>query len=106
MAIIALIFAAGCVQEMQPRTSDRNLAYMDCKDACEYDAKIVREQNLSDGPCLLNPAKSATDWVCDIAHNPRLPIDDLPENQCSAYREGKAKHFVELDKNCELIRAV
>jgi len=33
-------------------------------------------------------------------------VDNKPENQCSAFREGKAKHFVEVNTSCELIRAI
>ena len=44
-------------------------------------------------------------WVVDIAHSPRLSIDDLPENQCPAYLQGSAQHFVELDPKGNLIRA-
>ncbi len=106
IVVVAIIFAAGCVQEGQMQSSDRDRAYMACKDACEYDAKILLKQNLSSGPCLLNPVETASDWVCDVAHNPRHAIDDLPENQCGAFREGEAHHFVELDENCGLIRAI
>ncbi len=59
--------------------------------------------DFSNGSCLSNALMP--DWVADIAHSPRLPIDDLPENQCSAYLEGRAKHFVELDVDGNLIRA-
>lgn len=60
-------------------------------------------EDLSDGPCLSNNV--IKDWVADIAHDPREAVDDLPENQCSAYRDGTAKHFVELDPSGELIQA-
>lgn len=72
-------------------------------------AKAVYKQykelgwDFSKGPCLSNAL--LPDWVLDIAHNPREPIDNLPENQCSAYREGSAHHFVELDPKGNLIRA-
>lgn len=59
--------------------------------------------DFSNGPCLSNALMPG--WVVDIAHNPRQPIDDMAENQCSAYREDKAKHFVELDPKGNLIRA-
>jgi hypothetical protein len=42
--------------------------------------------------------------VADVVHSPRDPIDDLPENQCQAYLEGRAKHFVEIDVNGNIIR--
>ena len=58
--------------------------------------------DLSSGPCLSNDL--LPDWVVDIAHNPRQKLDDLPENQCQAFIEGRAKHFVELDLKGEVIR--
>ena len=59
-------------------------------------------EDLSKGPCLSN--EIAPDWVCDVAHNPREAVDNKPENQCSAYREGKAHHFIEVAANCTIIR--
>ena len=59
--------------------------------------------DFSDGPCLSNDLLPA--WVADIVHEPRQSADDLPQNQCSAYLEGKAQHFVELDVTGELIQA-
>lgn len=58
--------------------------------------------DFSSGPCLTNDL--LPDWVVDIAHNPRQKLDDLPENQCQAFIEGRAKHFVELDLEGEVIR--
>lgn len=55
------------------------------------------------GPCLSNSV--LPDWVADVAHNPRKPVDDKAENQCSAYRDGGAHHYVELDPEGQLIRA-
>lgn len=68
-----------------------------------YSQKKERGEDFSNGPCLSNAL--LPNWVVDIAHNPRLPIDDLPENQCPAYIEGRAQHFVELDLEGNLIRA-
>jgi hypothetical protein len=48
--------------------------------------------------------KINNDWVVDVAHNPRQAIDNLPENQCADYREGKVKHFIELDLNGEVTK--
>lgn len=67
-----------------------------------YQEKKAQGLSFSDGPCLSN--NIFPDWVVDIAHNPRQPIDDITENQCSAFREGKAHHFIELDPNGNLIR--
>lgn len=68
-----------------------------------YSQRRDRGEDFSSGPCLSNALMA--NWVADIAHNPRLPIDDLPENQCVAYLEGRAEHFVELDIEGNLIRA-
>ena len=59
-------------------------------------------ESLENGPCLSNDLMPG--WVADIAHNPRQAIDDLPENQCAAFIQGKATHFVELDLKGEVIR--
>lgn len=58
--------------------------------------------DFTDGPCLTNDL--LPDWVVDIVHNPSQDIDNLPENQCAAYTEGRAKHFVEMDSKGEIIR--
>lgn len=66
---------------------------------------LAAGKDLANGPCLANPIPSNPDWVCDVAHWPREEVDNLKENQCSAY--GKvAKHFVEVTPNCTFIRAV
>ena len=57
--------------------------------------------DLSSGPCLSNSV--APGWVCDVAHWPRLPVDNDPRNQCPAYGK-EAFHFVEVDENCNVIR--
>ena len=102
-----MIFAAGCISGNSnngANTYDEGslLRSDSCVELCLQ--KANEGQNLSSGPCLTN--EIAPDLVCDVAHNPREAIDDLPENQCSAYRNGTAHHFVEVDENCNLIRAI
>jgi hypothetical protein len=75
-----------------------------------YQAAKEKGEDLSQGPCLSNELYGnskypETMWVLDIAHSPQQAVDDLPQNQCGAFREGKAKHFVELDPDGEVIRA-
>ncbi|VVB59788.1 Uncharacterised protein [uncultured archaeon] len=95
IALVSVIFAAGCV-------NPKDNAIGSCENLCGQ--KSNEGQNLSSGPCL--SGEIAPGWVCDIAHNPRQAVDDLPENQCSAFRNGTAHHFVEVDEKCNLIRAV
>ncbi len=66
-------------------------------------ARIIVDEDLSSGPCLSDSV--IPDWVADIAHNPRQAVDDMPENQCAAFRSGQAHHFVELDVSGNLIKA-
>lgn len=68
-----------------------------------YRQRKAMRVDFSTGPCLSNALMPG--WVVDIVHSPRTSIDELPENQCSAYIGGKAVHFVELDTEGNLIRA-
>jgi hypothetical protein len=74
-----------------------------CINKCK--SELALGKDLSNGPCLLDPIPLAEDWVCDVAHWPREDVDNLPENQCNTYREGKATNFVEVTPKCEFIRA-
>lgn len=67
-----------------------------------YRQKKLLGYDFSSGPCLTNDL--IPDWVADLAHLPRQSEDNLPQNQCPAYLEGRAKHFVELDLDGNLIR--
>ncbi len=67
-----------------------------------YLEKRREEVDMEDGPCL---GKIADDWVLDIVHNPRQPVDNKPQNQCQDFIEGKAHHFIELDPEGKLIRS-
>ena len=62
-------------------------------------------QDVSAGPCISESLPGLPDWVADVAHDPRQPIDDEAANQCQRYRSGQANHFVELNVDGKLIRA-
>jgi hypothetical protein len=62
-------------------------------------------QDMSAGPCISESLPGLDDWVADVAHDPRQPVDDEPANQCQRYRDGQAHHFVELNTDGTLIRA-
>lgn len=97
-AFFLLLFAlVGCIQ--QTTVSVEQQATEECESLCLIDSW---ENGWENGKCLSN--EIIEDWVCDVAHSPRQPVDDLPENQCSAFREGKARHFVELNTECEVIK--
>ncbi len=67
-----------------------------------YNQAKDQKVDFKDGPCLSNALISG--WVLDLAHSPREVLDDLPENQCKAYLEGSAKHFIEMDLQGNLLR--
>jgi hypothetical protein len=91
-----LLLLVGCAAPVADNLLD------ECVHACEE----ALPADLESGPCLLDPMHSDSSWVCDVAHEPRLDVDNAPENQCSAYRQGRAMHFIELSPRCELIRKI
>ena len=80
--------------------------------AVREDDRIARAQQLyrqkkemgvsmDTGPCL---GTLEADWVVDVAHMPRAAADDQPANQCAAYRDGTAQHFIELTPEGDFLR--
>jgi len=102
--MLAILFVSGCTETVQTPGSQKvytkDDAFAACKELCEAskDAGV----DLSEGPCLSD--QIVKDWVCDIAHDPRQPTDNDPENQCQAFIKQEAHSFIELDENCELIQ--
>jgi hypothetical protein len=70
-----------------------------------YAAQAAAGVDFTNGPCISDELEDVPGWSVDVAHDPREDIDDQPENQCQAYREGRTAHFVELDPDGNLIRA-
>lgn len=113
LSVIAVVsLAIVYVHETNPFNAEVKTKYKpglddDIDNAVGKAQKIFKDRkalgiDFTAGPCLTNDLMP--DWVVDIAHNPRQPSDELAENQCPAYTEGRAKHFVELDLDGEVIR--
>lgn len=116
LLIFAVLLAAcktSLTSDLNPQTTGqaaqtvlppeaRNHVVGRCLTLCQ-DA-LAAGKNLAKGPCLSDGMSFEPDWVCDVAHYPRQPIDDQPENQCADFRSGTANHFVEVDENCNLIK--
>ncbi len=49
---------------------------------------------------------TCANYAVDIVHVPRIAEDNLPQNQCRDYGNGFVSHFIELDKNGEIVRIV
>lgn len=44
------------------------------------------------------------EYVVDIVHSPRTDEDNMQKNQCEDFLTGKVKHFIELDKDGNVVR--
>jgi hypothetical protein len=100
LAILCIAIIAFSV--LQGLKGEKEKAIEACISLCR--SKLKEGLNISSGPCLSN--EIIPNWVCDVAHWPRENVDNLKENQCSAYLQGLANHFVEVDTTCKLIRAI
>jgi hypothetical protein len=87
----------------QVQQSDRDKAVDEAQTA--FSQVQAAGQDMSAGPCISESLPGLPDWVADVAHDPRQPIDDEAANQCQRYRSGQAGHFVELNVDGRLIRA-
>jgi hypothetical protein len=72
--------------------------------AVECASGLYAEASLSRVVFLNQCLGKCGDYSVDIVNVPRTSDDDLPENQCSDYADGITKHFIELDKNGNIVR--
>ena len=101
LAALAALFLSACGSsgggsDAKDAITRAKVAYATARDSGE---------DLARGPCIAERLGGLPDWVADIAHDPRRPVDDRPANQCARYRSGAAHHFVELTPGGRLIRA-
>lgn len=114
LALIAALLTAGCGQSIsntaetvtgagaikQKLQADRDLAIANARTI--FNQEQTQGRDFTNGPCLSE--NLINDWVLDIVHDPRQPVDNKLENQCAAYRSGKARHFVEMDLKGNVVR--
>jgi hypothetical protein len=100
-AFIAGVLLVGCGGGGGTSQEDKDQAIAAAKFIYAGKAK----EDLSAGPCLSEGIPGLSDWVVDIAHDPRRAVDDQPPNQCQSYRDGETHHFVELTPTGQLLRA-
>jgi hypothetical protein len=96
--VVAFALAAGCRGGSDDGERERAIAAAHVA----YEQEAAAGTDFADGPCL---GVVLDNWVADVAHDPREEVDDRPENQCGAYRNGHIEHFVELSPQGILIRA-
>lgn len=108
--IIGSLFLSGCwLIDMNQRLAvslvpnvDKNneVLLQEAKSLFVQKKNSFSAEQWAKGPCL---GKMNDQWVVDIVHDPRLPMDDDPANQCQDYSDGKIKHFFELDPDGNLV---
>lgn len=64
--------------------------------------EIKQERIVFNSQCL----GKCNNYSVDIVHVPRNDEDNKIENQCSDFKNGLTKHFIELDKDGEVVRVV
>lgn len=102
LLFLFVLFLTGCIGEKKVEKTERDLAIEYAKEI--YKQKKSEDIDFSNGPCIANPIPELPGWVVDIAHDPRQEVDNLPENQCSAFSLKQSNHFIELDENGEIIK--
>ena len=104
IALLAIVFTMGCTENTAHGDAQKVYAKARAESACIDLCKAAKSAgvDLSNGPCLSNQV--IKDWVCDIAHKPRIAIDSDPQNQCEAFINQRVHHFIELDENCNLLQ--
>ncbi len=100
VVLVVVLLLVGAIFLYMGKKGEKEKAIEMCVSLCK--GAKERGLDLSNGPCLSNNLMEG--WVCDVAHWPRLEVDNRPENQCSAFREGRARNFVEVDEDCRVIK--
>lgn len=102
LALLPLVLVMGCGGG-SPSQDTRDRAVNEAMQA--YQEAKETGTDFARGPCIAEQLPGLEDWVVDVAHEPRQPVDDQPANQCQRFRDGDAHHFVELSPAGDLIRA-
>ena len=98
---LAALAAAGCGGESE---QEERRAVLDAAQEA-YDRQAEEGGDFSEGPCIADPLpEPRDDWVVVVVREPRDEDRNAAE-RCSAFRDGRAEHFVELDEFGHVIRA-
>lgn len=104
--VAVVVILAGVVTAMTLIRSRNDAAQKD-PDIVAAAQQLYQEQkragiSMDAGPCL---GTVAGDWAVDIAHSPRMGMDDEAQNQCALYRAGTVHHFIELSPEGTYLRS-
>lgn len=101
LLVAVFLIGIGCREDSDVSSDERASAIAAAQEV--YAQELERGTSFESGPCIAEEV--IDDWSVDIAHDPREDVDNIPENQCQYYRDGRTHHFVELDPDGNLIRA-
>ncbi len=89
------------VKHGNPSETPGYVAWQQAAVSCAYDLfwNATGEKN---SQCL----GYCGNYAVDVVHVPRTAEDDLAGNQCANYGDGFVNHFIELDKNKEIVRII
>lgn len=88
------VFSNSSVSSTTQTVSDTKKNELTTLAQKEFNKQKAAGVKMDSGPCL---GKIAVGWVADVIHNPRIEEDDKPANQCTDYRNGTVKNYIELD---------
>ena len=90
------------VKHGNPSSMPENVAEQNAAISCARSLYMNARNNMMDfsSQCL----GRCMDYAIDIVHVPRSDEDNLAENQCSDFREGRVSKFIELNQNGEVVR--
>src|SRR6187200_2071527 len=95
LVLLALAGMQGCGGGDEAPAGEQARAVKEAREA--FVKADLTPAELRRGPCVAERLPGLPNWVVDVAHDPRVAVDDLAQNQCRRYREGEAGHFVEVD---------
>jgi len=106
---LVIIFILALVLPVRPNTymqdinkSPETLAKDTCVSLCKANGKTLK--NLDSGPCLSDLFNfDSNEYVCDIVNNPKIDVDNLPENQCKELIDGDKNKLIEVNTKCEFV---
>jgi hypothetical protein len=89
---------------MHGNPSNRSLEIQEQQNAIVCAGELYALDSLKnvsfDSQCL----GTCKDYSIDVVHVPRIAADDLIENQCADYLAKKTNHFIELNKDGNIVR--
>jgi hypothetical protein len=101
VGLAGVLAAAGCGGQSE---QEEKRAVIDAAQQV-YDRGLADGRDFEDGPCIADPLPEPDEeWVVVVVREPREEDRDAAQ-RCSAFREGRAEHVVELDPYGHVVRA-